>query len=1025
MVSLQSARTVRAGLSLALLVVGVGACSVDRGGLGAGDASSADAGPIDAHFADAFDSGPVEDLGACTGRELACGADCIDPATDPAHCGSCDPCPVAAHATATCTDSVCGSACETGFVDCDTDPATGCEADTLGDPATCGGCGRPCPTRFGTTARCTGGSCTYDCGGGLSDCDLDAANGCETNTTGDALHCGSCSACPGRASAVASCVDSVCVYACTPGTDDCDGDPSNGCEADLSGPATCGSCANVCSAAPFATAACGPGGTCGFSCDSGREDCDGNAMNGCETDIAADELNCGGCGVPCTGTAGTVATCTSGVCTLTCAGGLLECDGNLANGCEVNPVADPLHCGSCAACASVPGATASCLASACSYGCMTDFRDCDLVAANGCEVDVRTSTANCGGCGTACTPPAHATSHCAARACGFDCIAPFADCDGLAGNGCEADTSADPLHCGTCPNVCPARSRATSTCTASGCGYSCTAPFSDCDGVASNGCESDPGSDPLNCGGCGTLCATPAHATPTCGASGCGYACIAPYEDCDGMASNGCERNTQTDLLNCGTCGVVCATPVNAAPSCAASSCGYTCSVGFSDCDASDANGCERSTLTDILNCGGCSNVCAVRANATTTCAASTCGFTCAAGFADCDTLPATGCESLLASSPTDCGVCGNACSAGRACVAGSCKGWTPVSATGAPSARANHTAVWTGTTMIVWGGESGGTPLGDGSRYTPTTNSWAATASMGAPVARRGHTAVWTGAEMIVWGGVGTAGFLNTGARYNPAMNAWTAMTTMGAPSARSAHTAVWTGTRMIVWGGWISGSGGDAGDGAAYNPATNTWTALSATNAPTDRRWHTGTLAGTRMVEWGGETGGGTVQGDGKRYDTTALTWANVSAASAPASRARQTAVWTGTYLVVWGGDDGDAAGVFGAPRSDGGRYDVAADTWAATASSPLAARARHTAVAAGTTTLIWGGGASAVSAFGDGAAYDPAGAGTWTMLSAAGAPTARQAHTAVWTGTEMIVWGGDSAAGTAIADGARLIP
>src|SRR4030095_17242858 len=31
------------------------------------------------------------------------------------------------------------------------------------------------------------------------------------------------------------------------------------------------------------------------------------------------------------------------------------------------------------------------------------------------------------------------------------------------------------------------------------------------------------------------------------------------------------------------------------------------------------------------------------------------------------------------------------------------------------------------------------------------------------------------------------------------------------------------------------------------------------------------------------------------------------------------------------------------------------------------------------------------------------------TWTAIQSAGAPSPREAHTAVWTGAEMIVWGG----------------
>ena len=56
---------------------------------------------------------------------------------------------------------------------------------------------------------------------------------------------------------------------------------------------------------------------------------------------------------------------------------------------------------------------------------------------------------------------------------------------------------------------------------------------------------------------------------------------------------------------------------------------------------------------------------------------------------------------------------------------------------------------------MIVWGGYGNGSSyLNDGGRYNPAGNSWTATSTTGAPAAAREHTAVWTGSEMIVWGG-------------------------------------------------------------------------------------------------------------------------------------------------------------------------------------------------------------------------------------------------------------------------------
>ena len=56
---------------------------------------------------------------------------------------------------------------------------------------------------------------------------------------------------------------------------------------------------------------------------------------------------------------------------------------------------------------------------------------------------------------------------------------------------------------------------------------------------------------------------------------------------------------------------------------------------------------------------------------------------------------------------------------------------------------------------MIVWGGGPGlNTYYNTGGRYNPGTDSWTATSTTGAPTGRAYHTAVWSGSEMIVWGG-------------------------------------------------------------------------------------------------------------------------------------------------------------------------------------------------------------------------------------------------------------------------------
>src|SRR5439155_26389149 len=137
-------------------------------------------------------------------------------------------------------------------------------------------------------------------------------------------------------------------------------------------------------------------------------------------------------------------------------------------------------------------------------------------------------------------------------------------------------------------------------------------------------------------------------------------------------------------------------------------------------------------------------------------------------------------------------------------------------------------TAVWTGSEMIVWGGYTSSIPhfLNTGGRYNPSTDSWTATSTTNAPDFRMDHTAVWTGSEMIVWGG-GLNGFdyFNTGGRYNPGTNSSTATSLTNAPDARALHTAVWADidSEMMAWGG--KGVSGALNSGGGDNRSTGRW--------------------------------------------------------------------------------------------------------------------------------------------------------------------------------------------------------
>lgn len=98
---------------------------------------------------------------------------------------------------------------------------------------------------------------------------------------------------------------------------------------------------------------------------------------------------------------------------------------------------------------------------------------------------------------------------------------------------------------------------------------------------------------------------------------------------------------------------------------------------------------------------------------------------------------------------------------------------WTATSTLNAPSPRDYHTAVWTGSEMIIWGGELITQPVSfdTGGRYDLGTDNWRATSITNVTHARNDHTAVWTGEKMIVWGGSywmsGNRVYLNTGGTY------------------------------------------------------------------------------------------------------------------------------------------------------------------------------------------------------------------------------------------------------------------
>ena len=122
-------------------------------------------------------------------------------------------------------------------------------------------------------------------------------------------------------------------------------------------------------------------------------------------DTQSSTLNCGLCGLYCpTPPNSAAAACVRGVCGFTaCSPGFADCNGRVLDGCEVDTRTNNANCSRCGGACSLWQAVSACVVSLCHVvSCNAGYNDCDGVAGNGCEVDLRTDPANCGGCGVRC-----------------------------------------------------------------------------------------------------------------------------------------------------------------------------------------------------------------------------------------------------------------------------------------------------------------------------------------------------------------------------------------------------------------------------------------------------------------------------------------------------------------------------------------------------------------------------------------------------------------------------------------------
>lgn len=325
---------------------------------------------------------------------------------------------------------------------------------------------------------------------------------------------------------------------------------------------------------------------------------------------------------------------------------------------------------------------------------------------------------------------------------------------------------------------------------------------------------------------------------------------------------------------------------------------------------------------------------------------------------------------------------------------------WKALPASPLPKLR-EVTGVWTGREFLVTGNDDTGT--GHTAGYDPGAQRWR---SLAAPPGPRGGTqgyprSVWTGTEMVVWGG-------DHHEIYDLTTDRWREIPDESEHAPQGdAFALVWTGTRVIGFGGGCCEGASDTG--GVLDPATGTWEPLPKgplTPRTTDAVW-----TGTEMVIVGGN---GVAPGTGPSTGTAAtspptadpgLVRLRDAAAYDPATRRWRSLPplpFAGAVQVFWDGERvvavGDAGAATWSPRTN---------TWTAL---PPTARRRVDgyAVLAGHQLVVLGGrtpDSDAQTPIPVQGEVLPLSHATWTPL-----PQVRGLQwltEIVWTGREVLVY------------------
>jgi hypothetical protein len=194
-----------------------------------------------------------------------------------------------------------------------------------------------------------------------------------------------------------------------------------------------------------------------------------------------------------------------------------------------------------------------------------------------------------------------------------------------------------------------------------------------------------------------------------------------------------------------------------------------------------------------------------------------------------------------------------------------------------------------------------------------------------------------------------------------------------------------------------------GLVGDSAPHGsrPATSSTRSEGWTELPTPPEVRGGIAllwAGSELLAWGGCEPPARHEcvpsSEGSTFDTASGTWEPID--DSPRAGAYADAVWTGEEAIFFHAED---------DRWVGQAYDAATGRWRALPRAPIRARSGAAALWTDSEVILWGGGKPEDPTARNGAAYDPE-RDRWRRI--AEAPLGLNSMDAVWTGSEMLVFG-----------------